>query len=75
MSDLRNFEISYTKDGDRKTFVHQADHFYEDDEWQVIVLRFGIPMKDQAWGSQTRQTFRTMCIDSGYTDVSYVEIP
>lgn len=75
MPDIRNFEISYTKGGERKTFVHQADHFYSNDEWKIVAQRFSIPVKDKAWGDPARQTFKTMCIDSGYTDVSYTEIP
>lgn len=75
MPDTRNFEISYTKNGDRKTFVHQADHFYANDEWKIVAQRFNIPVKDKAWGDETPQTFKTMCIDSGYTDVTYTQIP
>ncbi|MGQ3321897.1 hypothetical protein ACT4MW_21395 [Pseudomonas brassicacearum subsp. neoaurantiaca] len=75
MPDVRNFEISYTKDGERKTFVEQADHFYEDDEWLLVAQRFNIPLKDQPLGDRTPQTFKTLCIGSGYTDVSYIEIP
>ena len=75
MPDTRNFEISYTKNGERKTFIQQADHFYENDEWQIVAQRFSIPLKDQAWDDKTPQTFKTMCIGAGYTDVSYVKIP
>lgn len=75
MPNTRNFEISYTKGDERKTFIHQADHFYADSEWQIVAQRFGIPVKDKAWGDRGRQSFKAMCIDAGYTDVSFIETP
>lgn len=68
-------KLATPKDGERKTFVEQADHFYEDDEWLLVAQRFNIPLKDQPLGDRTPQTFKTLCIGSGYTDVSYIETP
>ncbi|MGU9821118.1 hypothetical protein [Pseudomonas sp. LF090] len=75
MSELRTFEISYTKDEARKTFVKQVEHFNDGDEWALVAQKFQIPFKDQSRGNKTPQTFRTVCIDTGYTDVTFVEKP
>ncbi|MGY2190517.1 MULTISPECIES: hypothetical protein [Pseudomonas] len=75
MSELRTFEISYTKDGERKSFIERADHFYENDEWKLVAARFHITIRDQHRDDKTPQTFKTMCIAEGFTDVTYVEQP
>lgn len=75
MSELRTFEISYTKDGERKSFTERVDHFYENDEWQLVAARFHITIRDQHRDDKAPQTFKTMCIASGYTDVTFVERP
>ncbi len=75
MPDLRTFEISYTKNGDRKTFAKQVEHFNENDEWALVAQKFQIPFKDQLRGNEIPQTFKTVCIDAGYTDVTFVEQP
>ncbi|ROM84858.1 hypothetical protein BK652_09760 [Pseudomonas brassicacearum] len=75
MQTLRNFEISYTKDGERKTFAVQDDHFYENDEWRLVAQRFNIVGTDQHWGDKTPQTHKTRCLAAGYSDVTYVETP
>ena len=75
MSELRTFEISYTKDGERKSFTERVDHFYENDEWQLVAARFHITIRDQHRDDKAAQTFKTMCIASGYTDVTFVERP
>ncbi|ALI04560.1 hypothetical protein C1Y08_28660 [Pseudomonas sp. FW306-02-F02-AA] len=71
----RTFEISYTKDGKRKTFIEQVDHFYENDEWRLVAQRFHIPIRDQHREDKAPQTHKTMCIAAGYTDVAFIEQP
>jgi hypothetical protein len=71
----RTFEISYTKNGERKTFVEQVDYFHENDEWRLVAGRFNIPIRDQHRDDKTPQTHKTMCIAAGYADVTFVEQP
>ncbi|MNN44136.1 hypothetical protein D3C81_1584140 [compost metagenome] len=74
MAELRTFEITYTKNAERKTFVEQVANFYQDDEWRLVATRFNIPNRDLAQG-QEPETWKTKCISSGYTDVTFVETP
>ena len=74
MPDLRTFEISYTKNGERKTFVEQVDSFNPDDEWLLVVQRFRIPLRDKH-ADQEAHTWKKLCIETGYTDVTFVELP
>jgi len=75
MSESKTFEISYTKDGERKSFIARADHFYDNDEWRLVAERFHITIKDQYRDDKTPQTFKSMCISDGFTDVTFVEQP
>lgn len=74
MPELRTFEITYTKDSERKSFVERVANFYQDDEWRLVTKRFNIPLRDLHPG-QEPQTSKSMCISSGYTDVTFVELP
>lgn len=74
MAELRTFEITYTKNAERKTFVEQVPSFYQDDEWRLVAQRFKIPLRDQQPG-EAGQSWKSMCISSGYTEVTFVETP
>lgn len=71
----RTFQINYTKNGERKSFITQDDHFYENDEWRFVVERFNILGVDQAWDDKAPQTYKTRCLGAGYSDVTFVELP
>ncbi len=75
MPSLRTFEISYTKDGQRKTFTAVTENLYDHDEWRLVAQRFYIVLKDQDPEDKTPQTWKSLCLDAGYTDVSFLEIP
>lgn len=75
MPGLRTFEISYSKNGERKTFVEKAENFYEHDEWRLVAQRFYIVPEDQHPENEAPQTWKSVCLDAGYTDVSFVEVP
>lgn len=70
MSEQRTFEITYTKNGERKSFIVQKERLLEGDEWGLLAKRFNIPLRDGE-----PQTFKTLCIASGYTDVTITEQP
>lgn len=74
MPNLRTFEISYTKNGERKNFVAQVANFYQDDEWLLVVQRFNIPLRDKHPEDEPL-TWKKLCIETGYTDVTFVEQP
>lgn len=74
MPDLRTFEISYTKNDERKSFIEQAKQLYQNDEWRLVAQKSKIALKDLHRGEDP-QTWKSMCIDAGYTDVTFVEIP
>lgn len=75
MSQLRTFEINYTKNGERKSFIAQVGHFYEDDEWSLVAQKFKIPLKDKHPDDNDLQTFKSLCIGAGYTKVTFIEQP
>lgn len=75
MPGLRTYEISYSKNGERKTFSVEAEKFYEHDEWRLIAHRFYLVVKEEQSESGTPQTWKSICLDAGYTDVTFLEVP
>lgn len=75
MPKLRTFEISYTKNGERNTFSVQTENFYDHEEWRLVASRFYLSHSDDQAEGEALQTWKSLCEDAGYTDVTFVEIP
>jgi hypothetical protein len=74
MPKLRTFEISYTKNGERNTFSVQTENFYDHEEWRLVASRFYLSHSNDRAEDETPQTWKSLCQDAGYTDVTFVEI-
>lgn len=70
MSDQRTFEITYTKNGEEKSFIVKKDRLLDGEEWALVANRFHIPLRDGE-----PQTMKSLCIASGYTNVKLSELP